>query len=99
MTRRFVTSSLAVALLCMAIAAVPGAAQELAPAPKTFDIGFPVEMSGDAAITGDLQRSNEWHWQINAGGINGVPMRFIYEDTKEPTGAISAFSNCFSLIT
>lgn len=96
MTRRFVASSLAVALLCMAIAVVPGAAQELAPAPKTFDVGFPVEMSGDAAITGDLQRKGTEMAleKINAeGGINGVPMRFIYEDTKGTNpGAISAFN-------
>lgn len=76
------------------------AAPKYVPAPKTFDIGIPLSMSGDQALTGSLQRQGfEMALEkINKeGGINGLPVRLIFEDDKGTSpGAIAAMTKMIS---
>ncbi|MGE5481372.1 MAG: ABC transporter substrate-binding protein [Bacteroidota bacterium] len=100
----------AVLVALLAIGAVAGltyyrpthisAAPKYVPAPKTFNFGIPISMSGDQAITGARQREGfEMALEkINKeGGINGLPVRLIFEDDKGTSpGAIAAVTKMIS---
>ncbi len=68
----------------------------LNPAPKTIDIGVSIELTGPTAMAGELlRRGYELALEkVNeAGGIDGIPVRLVYEDDKGTNPGIVAAAN------
>lgn len=83
-------------LFFLGIMIVGTSAQEIKwqPAPKTIDVGVIAELTGLTALMGEVERAACEIALDNVnkeGGINGIPMRILYEDCKGTNpGAVAA---------
>ena len=92
--------SMVLGIICLLIVTVTLgiSAEEIKwePAPKTIDIGTANAFTGSQALSGEImKRGHEVAVErVNAeGGIMGIPIRMVYEDTKGTNeGAVAALN-------